>query len=187
VWHDVESVLDEVLRRPELDAGRTACMGGSFGGYMVNWIAGHTDRFGAIVSHAGLWALDQQHPTTDMAAGKAAVFGLPEDHPEWYASNSPHRTAAAIRTPMLVIHGNRDYRVPVSESLRLWWDLVSRFDGDPQDLPHRFLQFTDENHWILGVANAETWYRTVFEFCDRHVKDAAAAAARPEPASAWTS
>jgi dipeptidyl aminopeptidase/acylaminoacyl peptidase len=169
VWQDVEATLEAVLSRPEFDAKRTACLGGSFGGYMTNWIAGHTERFCAIVTHAGLWALDQQHPTTDAAAAKAAVFGLPSEHPGWYAANSPHRFADRIRTPMLVVHGNRDYRVPVSEALRLWWDLVSRFDGEPEELPHRFLQFTTENHWILSPANAEIWYETVLGFCDQHV------------------
>ncbi len=96
---------------------------------MTNWIAGHTDRFGAIVTHAGLWALDQQHATTDAAHYKTGIFGTLAEHPEWYAENSPHNSVDAIRTPMLVVHGNRDYRVPVSEALRLWWDLVSRWDG----------------------------------------------------------
>lgn len=170
VWADLEAVLDAALARPDLDGEATACLGGSFGGYMTNWIAGHTDRFGAIVTHAGLWALDQQHATTDAAEWKTGLFGTPTDHPEWYAENSPNRFVERIRTPMLVIHGNRDYRVPVSEALRLWWDLVSRFDGEPEDLPHRFLQFTSENHWVLSPANAEVWYETVLAFCDQHVR-----------------
>ena len=72
---------------------------------------------------------------------------------------------------MLVVHGNRDYRVPVSEALRLWWDLVSRWDGDPDEMPHRFLQFPGENHWVLGPANAQIWYETVLGFCAQHVLD----------------
>jgi dipeptidyl aminopeptidase/acylaminoacyl peptidase len=178
VWRDVEAVLDATLLRPDLDAERTACLGGSFGGYMTNWVAGHTDRFRAIVTHAGLWALDQQHATTDAASYKTGVFGRPAEHPEWYAQNSPDNFAGAIRTPMLVVHGNRDYRVPVSEALRLWWDLVSRFDGEPDELPHRFLQFTGENHWVLSPANAEVWYETVLGFCDQHVRGRAF---RPSP------
>jgi dipeptidyl aminopeptidase/acylaminoacyl peptidase len=170
VWSDVEALLDAVLTRPDLDAERTACLGGSFGGYMTNWIAGHTDRFRAIVTHAGLWALDQQHTTTDGAHWKSTLFGTPADHPEWYAQNSPHHFVDRITTPMLVVHGNRDYRVPVSEALRLWWDLVSRFDGEPEELPHHFLQFTDENHWILSPGNAQTWYEVVLDFVDRHVR-----------------
>ena len=170
VWRDVETMLDGVLARPDIDADRTACLGASFGGYMTNWIAGHTDRFRAIVTHAGLWALDQQHTTTDGAQWKTGIFGTPDEHPEWYAENSPHRFVDKIGTPMLIVHGNRDYRVPISEALRLWWDLVSRYEGEPDELPHRFLQFADENHWVLSPANAEIWYRTVLDFCDQHVR-----------------
>jgi dipeptidyl aminopeptidase/acylaminoacyl peptidase len=169
VWRDLEALLDHVVERPDVDSARTACLGGSFGGYLTNWIAGHTDRFAAIVTHAGLWALDQQHTTTDGAHWKSSLFGTPVDHPEWYAENSPNNFVDKIRTPMLVVHGNRDYRVPISEALRLWWDLVSRFDGEPEQLPHRFLQLTGENHWVLSPANAQIWYETVLGFCDRHV------------------
>ncbi|MBE7188368.1 prolyl oligopeptidase family serine peptidase, partial [Jatrophihabitans endophyticus] len=169
VWSEVEAVLDEVVERPDVDASRVALLGGSFGGFMTNWIAGHSTRFGAIVTHAGLWALDQQHATTDAADYKTGVFGTLADHPDWYARYSPHNTVDAIETPMLVVHGNRDYRVPFSEALRLWWDLVSRWDGDPDELPHRLLQFTGENHWILSPANAEIWYDAVLGFCARHV------------------
>jgi dipeptidyl aminopeptidase/acylaminoacyl peptidase len=169
VWHEAEAVLAAALERPGLDGTRVACLGGSFGGFMTNWIAGHTDRFGAIVTHAGLWALDQQHDTTDAAHWKNTLFGEPDEHPDWYAENSPHHTVDAISTPMLIVHGNRDYRVPVSEALRLWWDLVSRWKGEPDDLPHRFLQFTGENHWILSPANSEVWYDAVLGFCAEHV------------------
>ncbi len=169
VWADVEGLLDAVIARPDIDASRTACLGGSFGGYMTNWIAGHTKRFGAIVTHAGLWALDQQHDTTDAAYWKNSWFGEPAEHPDWYADNSPHNFVDQIDTPMLVVHGNRDYRVPVSEALRLWWDLVSRWAGDPAELPHRFLNFTGENHWVLTPANAEIWYDAVLGFCAEHV------------------
>ncbi|MEO9138747.1 MAG: prolyl oligopeptidase family serine peptidase [Jatrophihabitans sp.] len=171
VWREIETVLDAVLERPDVDEARTALLGGSFGGFMTNWIAGHTDRFGAIVTHAGLWALDQQHATTDSAEFKTSIFGRPADHPEWYAQYSPHTTLEHISTPMLVVHGNRDYRVPVSEGLRLWWDLVETWPGEPADLPHRFLQFTGENHWVLSPANAEIWYETVLGFCAQHVLD----------------
>jgi dipeptidyl aminopeptidase/acylaminoacyl peptidase len=170
VWADIEGLLDAAIQRRDIDGQRTACLGASFGGYMTNWIAGHTDRFHAIVTHAGPWALDQQHATTDAANWKSRLFGLPSQHPDWYAENSPHHFIDAISTPMLVSHGNRDYRVPISEALRLWWDLVSHFDGPAKDLPHRFLQFTNENHWILSPANAQVWYETVLNFCDQHVR-----------------
>jgi dipeptidyl aminopeptidase/acylaminoacyl peptidase len=172
VWREVEALTDRALRLRALDADRTALLGASFGGFMTNWIAGHTNRFRAIVTHAGLYALDQQHATTDAAAHKVRVHRTPEELPDWFARYSPHRHAAHIRTPMLVTHGNRDYRVPVSEALRLWWDLVSGFPGRPADMPHRFLQFTGENHWILSPANARIWNETVLGFCDQHVRGA---------------
>ena len=169
VWADLEALLDAVVVRSDVDGERTACLGASFGGYLTNWVAGHTDRFGAIVTHSGTWALDQKNDTADVAHNWLTWFGRPADHPDWYADNSPHHFADRISTPMLITHGNRDYRVPVSEALRLWWDLVSRWDGDPTALPHRFLNFTGENHWILSPANSEIWYETVLGFCGQHV------------------
>lgn len=168
VWADLEGLLDAVVARPDIDGDRTACAGASFGGYLTNWIAGHTGRFGAIVTHSGTWALDQKNDTADVARHWLTWFGRPADHPDWYAENSPHHFADAITTPMLIVHGNRDYRVPVSEGLRAWFDLVSRWTGDPEALPHRFLNFPDENHWILSPANAEIWYDAVLGFCARH-------------------
>jgi dipeptidyl aminopeptidase/acylaminoacyl peptidase len=172
VWNEVEGLLDAVLGDSEnnLDGTRTALLGASFGGYMTNWIAGHTDRFRAIVTHAGLWSLDQQHDTTDAAENKNAIFGLESEHPDWYADNSPDRSAGSIVTPMLLIHGNRDYRVPISEALGAWWDLVSGFGGDPTEMPHRFLQLTGENHWVTTPSNARVWNETVFAFCDQHLR-----------------
>lgn len=163
-YTDVIALTDAALERPDLDAGRTAAMGGSFGGYMANWIAGHTDRFKAVVTHAGLWALDQFWPTTD-----APYYWRREMTPEQAQLHSPHLSVGNITSPMLVIHGDKDYRVPVGEALRLWWELVSRHDGDPADLPHRFLYFPDENHWILKPQNAVVWYEAVTGFLDRHV------------------
>jgi dipeptidyl aminopeptidase/acylaminoacyl peptidase len=160
---DLIALTDAAEARPEIDASRTAAMGGSFGGYMANWIAGHTDRFRAIVTHASLWALDQFGPTTDDAS-----FWLGEMTEEMALENSPHLHADRIATPMLVIHGDKDYRVPIGEALRLWWDLVFR-QQDPETQPHRFLYFPDENHWILKPRHAIVWYETVFAFLAHHV------------------
>lgn len=170
VYAECEALLDLVLERPELDDTRTAMLGASFGGFMANWIAGHTDRFHAIVTHAGLWALPQQHRTTDAAASKMRVHRHEDEDPAWYRAFSPHEAAGAITTPMLVTHGNRDYRVPISEALRLWWDLVSGWDGAVEDMPHRFLQLTSENHWVLTPSNAVTWNLTVLAFLEQHVR-----------------
>jgi dipeptidyl aminopeptidase/acylaminoacyl peptidase len=169
VFADCTTVLDAVLDMAEVDPSRVACLGASFGGYMTNWVAGHAaERFGAIVTHAGLYALDQQHKTTDLPFFKTGIFGEPAEHPQWYEANSPHHGQVG-GTPMLIIHGNRDYRVPLGEALRLWWDLVSGWDGDPEDMPHRFLQLTGENHWVLSPANHEIWFDAVLGFCAEHV------------------
>ncbi len=160
---DIMAATDAALARPDIDADRVAMMGGSYGGYMANWMAGHTDRFKAIVSHAGLWALDQMFGTTDHPMFWRPQFGDPLTEPEMYEANSPNRHIARIRTPMLVIHGDKDYRVPVGEALRLWWDL-SRYGAEA-----KFLYFPDENHWILTPGNARIWYETVFAFLAQHV------------------
>jgi dipeptidyl aminopeptidase/acylaminoacyl peptidase len=160
---DIMAATDAAAARPDIDADRVAMMGGSYGGYMANWMAGHTDRFKAIVSHAGLWMLDQMFGTTDHPMFWRPQFRDPLTDPEMYELNSPHLHIAQIRTPMLVIHGDKDYRVPISEALRLWWDLSSR------GAEAKFLYFPDENHWILTPGNARIWYETVFAFLAQHV------------------
>ncbi|HXP20750.1 MAG TPA: S9 family peptidase [Streptosporangiaceae bacterium] len=160
---DVMTITDAVTARPEIDASRTAMMGASFGGYMANWIAGHTDRFAAIVSHAGLWALDQMFATTDKPAYWRRTFGDPAVRPERYLDNSPHLHADSIVTPMLIVHGDKDYRVPIGEALRLYWDLISR------GRQAKFLYFSDEHHWVLQPGDVRVWYETVFAFLAEHL------------------
>jgi len=164
-YTDLMAIIDAAEERPDIDAGRTAAMGGSFGGYMANWVAGHTDRFAAIVTHASVWALDQMITTTD-----APYYWLRELTDKRREANSPHRFAPAITTPVLVIHGDKDYRVPIGEALRLWWDLLSRSSAADGSSPHKFLYFPDENHWILKPGNVKAWYATVLAFLDHHVR-----------------
>jgi dipeptidyl aminopeptidase/acylaminoacyl peptidase len=162
-YSDLMAITDEVVKRADIDETRTAAMGGSYGGYMANWVAGHTDRFRCIVTHASLWALDQFQGTTDHPAYWAREWGLPHVRPERYAQWSPHHYVDEIQTPMLVVHGDRDYRVPIGEALRLWWDLQRR------EIPSKFLYFPDEGHWILKPGNAEVWYETVWAWLAAHV------------------
>ena len=164
-YTDLMALTDAALEHPAVDPARTAAMGGSFGGYMANWIAGHTDRFRAVVTHASLWDLEQFGPTTD-----ASYYWTREMTPEMQREHSPSRYADAITSPVLVIHGDKDYRVPVGEGLRLWWDLCSRAE-DPAAMPHRFLYFPNENHWVLTPGHAKTWYQTVLAFLAVHVLD----------------
>ncbi len=166
-YTDLMAVTDVAERHEAVDETRTAAMGGSFGGYMANWVAGHTDRFRAIVTHASLWALDQFGPTTD-----ASFYWQREMTDEMALESSPHRFVGQIVTPMLVVHGDKDYRVPIGEGLRLWYELLAK-SGLPADdegrTAHRFLYFPDENHWVLTPQHAIVWYQVVEAFLAEHV------------------
>lgn len=159
-YTDLLALIDATEARDDITGENTALLGGSYGGYMANWMAGHTgNRFSCIVSHASLWNIDFMGRTTDNG----------EWH-EWMAPTqagtySPHLSASDIEVPMLVIHGDRDYRVPVSQSQSLWHALLrdSKVDG------HRFLYYPDENHWILKPSNSLVWYETVMAFLAEHV------------------
>lgn len=166
-YSDLMTITDAAVARPDIDADRTAAMGGSFGGYMANWVAGHTDRFRAIVTHASLWALDQFTPTTDVA-----WYWQREMTPEMAVDNSPHLFVADIVTPMLVIHGDKDYRVPIGEALRLWYELLDESGLPAEDdgtTVHRFLYFPSENHWVLSPQHSKLWYLVVEAFLSEHV------------------
>jgi dipeptidyl aminopeptidase/acylaminoacyl peptidase len=166
-YTDLMAATDAACAHPRVDETRTAAMGGSFGGYMANWIAGHTDRFNAIVTHASLWALDQFGPTTD-----GAYWWRREMTTEMNEANTPHRHVGEIRTPMLVIHGDKDYRVPIGEGLRLWYELLADSAlpaADDGSSPHRFLYFPSEGHWVLAPQHAKLWYQVVTAFLAEHV------------------
>ena len=135
---------------------------------------GTIDRFRAIVTHAspGGRSSSSRHDGRARRTGRAA-FVDPSGGTERYSDNSPDRFVESIATPMLVIHGDRDYRVPIGEALRLYWDLV-RHGKDA-----RFLYFPDENHWILKPGDIVVWYETVLAFLDEHVLGREPARSRP--------
>ncbi|TYP90676.1 S9 family peptidase [Blastococcus xanthinilyticus] len=164
-YTDLMAAVDAAEQRPDIDATRTAAMGGSFGGYMANWIATQTDRFAAIVTHASLWNLEAFTGTTDAAYYWEKEWGDPFTEPRRYEQHSPHRYVDQIRTPMLVIHGDKDYRVPIGEALALWYGLRKR------GVPAKFLYFPDENHWVFTPGNSQVWYETVLAFLAEHVLD----------------
>ena len=166
-FDDLMAATDAACEHPRIDATRIAAMGGSYGGYMANWIAGHTNRFAAIVTHASLWALDQFAPTTD-----TAYYWRREMTPEMTADHSPHHFVGNISTPMLVIHGDLDYRVPIGEGLRLWYELLAYSAlpaGHDGSSPHRFLYFPTEDHWVVAPQHTKIWYEAVIAFLAEHV------------------
>ncbi len=160
---DILAAVDATARRADIDAERIAALGGSYGGYMANWLAVTTDRFRAIVSHAGVWNLEMEHDTSDVGFLMEREFGDPRRDEDAWRHQSPHLRADALHTPMLVIHGARDQRVTLSNSHSLWMALQLR------SVPSRLLVYPDENHWILKPQNARLWYQTVFAFLDEHV------------------
>ena len=159
---DVMALVEATTQRQDIDSERQALLGGSYGGYMANWVAGHTGkRFRCIVTHASLWDLNTMGSTTDNTVWEEAMA------PQQADQYSPHRFVSDIEVPVLVIHGDKDYRVPISQGLQLWSDLQRHTAVEG----HKFLYFPDENHWILKPANSRTWYETVLAFVDEHVRD----------------
>jgi len=156
---DLMNGLDAALARfTWLDSTRVAAAGGSYGGYMANWIAGHDDRFRTLVSHAGVYDLEAIAGATDeqwFVEWELGVYWDPLAMATQYRTWSPHLYAKHFHTPMLVIAGERDYRVPYTESLALFAALQR------QGVPSRLVVFPDEGHWILRPQNQRLWWREV--------------------------
>ncbi|MGO2558943.1 alpha/beta fold hydrolase [Brachybacterium sp.] len=164
---DIMALTDVTVARADIDAERTAFAGGSYGGYMANWVAGHTgDRFRCIVTHASLWDTESMGHTTDNAGWERSMRGQ-------NAQYNPKEFVGEIVAPVLVIHGDKDYRVPIAQGHALWYDL-HEFSATPRDAEgrtrHRYLYFPDEGHWIQGRGNAQVWYETFLGFLDEHVR-----------------
>jgi dipeptidyl aminopeptidase/acylaminoacyl peptidase len=160
---DILAAVDATTERPDIDGARVAAMGGSYGGYMANWLAVTSDRFRAIVTHASVWDLELERDTSDAGLLMDREFGDPRRDARNWLRQSPHARADSLRTPMLVIHGARDQRVSLGNAQSLWMALQTR------DVPSRYLVFPDENHWILKPQNARLWYQTVLAFLAEHV------------------
>jgi len=151
---------------PFIDKDRECALGASYGGYMANWILGHTDRFKCIVSHDGLFNTESGWGTTEELWYFDWEFkGTPYDNRAMYEKWSPHQYAKNFKTPTLVIHGQSDYRYDVSESLQLFTTL--QMEG----VPSKMLYFPDEGHWVLKPQNSQLWYKTVNDWVDQWTKD----------------
>jgi dipeptidyl aminopeptidase/acylaminoacyl peptidase len=162
-YRDVIALTDAALARADLDASRTALAGWSFGGYLANRAATLTDRFRALVSHAGMWNLEAFQGDTDMHTYFREIFGDPRTRRERYEADSPHLDAANLTTPMLIVHSGKDYRVPMSQSMALHHDLQR------QGVPAKFLYFPDEGHGIDAPNHLRLVYETALNFLDHHV------------------
>jgi dipeptidyl aminopeptidase/acylaminoacyl peptidase len=165
-FDDIMAVADYVTANmPYADSARMTAAGASYGGYMIDWILGHTQRFKALVSHAGVYDL-----TAEFGATEELWFplwetgGTPWDKPEDYARWSPNNYVKDFHTPTLVSLGELDFRVPYTQGLELFTGLQL------QKVPSKLVVFPDEGHWVLKPQNSLLWYKTVIDWLDSWVK-----------------
>jgi dipeptidyl aminopeptidase/acylaminoacyl peptidase len=165
VYQDLMLGLDYVERTyPFVDKDRECALGASYGGYMANWILGHTTRFKCLVSHDGMFNSESAWGTTEELWFNEWEFkGTPWTNRELYRRWSPNLFAANFKTPTLVIHGQLDYRLDVSEGFQLFTTLQRL------KVPSKMLYFPDEGHWVLKPQNAQLWYKTVNGWVDQWI------------------
>jgi dipeptidyl aminopeptidase/acylaminoacyl peptidase len=160
---DLMKGLDYVEKTfPFIDKNREAALGASYGGYMANWLLGHTNRFKCIVSHDGMFNAESAYGTTEELWFANWEFGGPPwKKRDVYRKWSPHEYAANFKTPTLVVHGQNDYRLDVSQGFDLFTTL------QVLKVPSKMLYFPDEGHWVLKPQNSQLWYKTVNDWVDQ--------------------
>jgi dipeptidyl aminopeptidase/acylaminoacyl peptidase len=165
---DVMKGIDAAIAKyPYIDKTKMAAAGGSYGGYMADWLATHTDRFKAIVSHAGVYDKVSMYATEELWFEEHDSQGTPWAAPENYKKWSPSTYAADLgkyKTPTLVVAGERDYRVPYTQSLEFFSALQR------QGVPSKLVVFPDEGHWVLKPQNSQFWYKTFLDWLAEYVK-----------------
>ena len=164
-YEDLMRGVDYVVKSYSyVDGKRLAAAGASYGGYMISWLATRTDRFKCLVNHDGVFNPVSMYGTTEELWFPEWEFGgTPYGKPELYKKWSPLEHASKFKTPMLVVHGQLDYRVDVSEGFQLFTALQR------QGVKSKMLYFPDEGHFVTKPANAEFWYKTVLDWIDEHV------------------
>ena len=162
-YEDLMKGLDYVEKKyPFIDKNREAALGASYGGYMANWVLGHTDRFKCIVSHDGVFNTESAYGSTEELWFTEWEFkGPPWKNRELYRKWSPHLFAEKFKTPTLVVHGQLDFRLDVSEGFQLFTTLQRL------NVPSKMLYFPDEGHWVLKPQNSRLWYKTVNDWVDQ--------------------
>ncbi|HUI42508.1 MAG TPA: S9 family peptidase [Terriglobia bacterium] len=164
-YEDLMKATDSLAALPYVDPTHIGAAGASFGGYMIDWIAGHTPRFKALVSHDGVFDNRSMYgETEELWFPEWELKGVPWQpaslYEKWSASNSVQN----IHTPMLLVEGGRDYRVPEGQAFQLFTSLQRR------GVPSRMLYFPDEGHWVLKPQNSRLWYHTVLDWLDRYLQ-----------------
>jgi dipeptidyl aminopeptidase/acylaminoacyl peptidase len=169
VYEDLMKGLDAAIAKyPFVDGSRVGAAGGSYGGYMIDWIATHTDRFKCLISHAGPYDLASEYGATEELWFPVWEFGgAPWAKPEMYRKWSPSEYAAALgkyKTPTLVVGGELDFRVPYNQDLEFFTAL------QVQGVPSKLVIFPDEGHWVLKPQNSELWYATFLDWVGRYLR-----------------
>lgn len=165
-YEDIMLGFDYVLENYDfVDPDRIGAAGASYGGYMIDWIEGHTDRFECLVSHAGVYNLESMYGATEELWFPEWEFrGPPWDNPEMYAKFSPHRYVESFSTPCLVVHGENDFRVPYTQGLEFFTALQR------MGVESKLLFFPDEDHFVRKPKNAELWWGTLHEWFAGHLE-----------------
>ncbi len=164
-YNDIMATVDYVSNLPYIDKDRMVAAGASYGGYMIDWILGHTDRFKALVSHAGVFDLRSEALTTEeLWFPKWEFQGMPWENPALYEKWSPSSYIKNFKTPTLVTHGELDYRVPIGQGQQLFTALQG------MKVPSKLIQFPDEGHWILKPQNSQYWYATVIAWLNQYTR-----------------
>jgi len=170
VYVDLMNGVADVLRRsPFIDRSRIGAAGASYGGYMVNWILGHNNdprfRFKVLVSHDGVYNLESMYATTEELWFPEWEFkGTPWTNPAMYTRWSPHKFVNNFNTPILIIHGELDYRVPIGEGMQLFTSVQRK------GIDSKILIFPDEGHWVLKPQNSQLWFHTVLDWLDKYLE-----------------
>ncbi len=166
-YDDVMRATDAAEKLGFVEPGHTCAAGASFGGYMIDWIAGHTDRFKCLVSHDGVFDLASEYGSTEELWFPEWEFrGPPWQNPDLYRKWSPSNFVQNFKTPTLVVQGELDFRVPVEQGLAMFTALQRR------GIESRLLYFPDEGHWVLKPKNSQLWYHTVLDWIDAHARRA---------------
>lgn len=165
-YQDVMLGTEYLAKLPFVDGQRICAAGASYGGYMMNWVATHTKRFACIISHAGLYNLEAMYAATEeLWFPERDMKGTPWTNRDLYREQSPHSYAENLHTPTLVIAGQRDYRVPVTQGLQMFTALQR------QGIASRLLYFPDEDHFVQKPRNIELWWDTMHDWLARYLKD----------------
>lgn len=160
---DIMKATDYLESLPYIDKSRTAAAGASYGGYMIAWINGHTDRFQCLVCHAGVYNWHSMMASDILKFRERALGAPPWENMERVDKQSPQRFSFNFRTPTLISHGEKDYRVPVTQGFEFYNTLRQK------GVPTRLIYFPDENHWILKPQNSRLWYNEVFQWLERYI------------------